>query len=103
MTVDFSTIERAADAAQVEIRIGYTGRGGRGGEGKLAIVCDGIPYLVEFVAHLVQADPDVIEWVGNVSTDSMGHNTVAYWPNVTVENAPDEDHDEDDYDEEDED
>jgi hypothetical protein len=26
----------------------------------------------------------------------MGHGSVAYWPHVTVENAPDEDDEEDD-------
>lgn len=96
MTVDFSTVETAAEEAQVELRIGYEGRGGRGGEGTLAITFDGLPYLIEFVVQMMLVGADASEWIGNVSTDSMGHSTIAYWPNVTVENAPVEDDEEDD-------
>lgn len=96
MTIEFSTVEAAAEAAQVEVRIGYQGRGGRGGEGTLAITCDGLPYLVEFVVQMMIVDADVQEWIGNVSTDSMGHGMIAYWPHVTVEGAPDEEEFEDD-------
>lgn len=104
MIVDFSVAESAAEDAQVDLRIGYEGRGGRGGAGTLAIVFDDLPYLIEFVVQMMLADSDgAAEWIGRVYTDSMGHNTIAYWPNVMVENAPDEDDDEDEDGEEDED
>jgi hypothetical protein len=101
MTVDFSVVHDAAGEAQAELRIGYAGRGGRrGGESALAIVFDSLPYLIEFVVQMMQAGVDAEEWIGNVHTDSMGHNSIAYWPHVTVENVPDEDDEDDDEDDE---
>lgn len=74
------------DLEGVEIRK-YSGRGMYGKE-CLAIVCDGLPKLLEFCLNLqeyaIQDDEehDVQYELARVRHDSMGLSQVFYWPSI---------------------
>jgi hypothetical protein len=88
-TVDIDTILYAADQAgfdpETAIRENYSGRGMYGTE------CVGVTgstaELVAFVVTLttiLNDNGDDADWVTNVRQDSMGLQTIWYWPGVTT-------------------
>lgn len=96
-TIDYSVLEDAAYDAGLEpeeaIRTSYSGRFMYGSK-CLGLVHGTIGELLTFVISLADrvnqdSSDDDLHWLDGARQDNMGMDMITYWPNVTVENAPD--------------
>lgn len=83
-----------------EIRTDYSGRGMYGRTCVGYVGSDVIMFAFRLAVTLAEQinDPaelfdveDMLERMGDPSTDSMGYSTIYYWPNITVTGTEDED------------
>jgi hypothetical protein len=97
LTISYELLEEIAQEVDGSTRTDYSGRG-MYGNACVGIVASDLVELLELgaaIARVVEDEELRDELLSKSRTDSMGYDTIVYWPYVTCNDAPDEDEDED--------
>jgi len=85
---EFQDLVYAAGLSEEDIRWDYSGRGMYGRE-CVGLTCSESE-MFGFIGEVARAtEDDDWDWVKDVRSDSMGLDTIWYWPNVSVEEEDD--------------
>ena len=93
-TISNELLEEIGQEVEGSVRTDYSGRG-MYGDSCVGIVASDLLELGAAISRLVEDEELRDELISNSRTDSMGYDTIAYWPRVTCNDAEDEDEDED--------
>ncbi len=91
LTISNELLEEISQEVDGSFRTDYSGRG-MYGKSCVGIVAHSLLALGAAISRLVEDEELREELVSNSLTDSMGYDTIVYWPRVTSSDA-DEDED----------
>ncbi len=92
-TISNVLLKELAQEVEGNARADYSGRG-MYGDNCVGIVVSDLLELGAALSRIVEDEELRDELISNSRTDSMGYDTIVYWPRVTCSDA-DEDEDED--------